>query len=101
MMFKMQSRYQLDSVLALAVLAALLTHACYPHRGGPVSAGPGELVELAERSCARSDEAAARHFLDRLVREHPDSPEASQVPRQDQHARPCAVFVERQQFTDE
>lgn len=54
----------------------LLSTACYPHRGRTVNATPAELMEHARDSCLRNDHRAHQTYLERVIREHPDSEEA-------------------------
>ena len=64
-------------LLLVAVLAG-----CFPKNGKPYNAGPATLLEDARQACQRRDAQAHRMLLERIVREYPDSDEASLARRQ-------------------
>lgn len=68
-------------VVQLRVCALLLCVAglasCFPRNGKPYEAGPATLIEDARQACQRHDMQARRMLLERIIREYPDSDEAS------------------------
>lgn len=63
-------------VVAVLLLVAVLS-GCFPKNGKPYNAGPATLLEDARQACQRRDTQAYRMLLERIVREYPDSDEAS------------------------
>jgi hypothetical protein len=72
-MRRFQTRHRLFAVLLVAATLA----ACFPKNGKPYAAGPATLLEDARHACQRRDAQAHRMLLERLVRQYPDSDEAS------------------------
>lgn len=66
---------QLRAIALVWCVATLV--GCFPRNGKPYDAGPATLIEDARQACQRHDVQARRMLLERVIREYPDSDEAS------------------------